>query len=61
MSSNILDLMSQKAIAEKHVGGPNEAMAAVGGVYAQCKKNLPKEDFEKILEVSGVQVCTEPW
>ena len=56
MSNNILDLMSQKALAGEYVGGPNEAIAAVGGVYAQCKKELPKEDFDKIMGVSGIQV-----
>ena len=55
MPNNILDLMSQKALAEQHVGEPNKALAAIGGIYAQCKKELPAEDFEKILQVSGVQ------
>eukprot|EP00977_Amphora_coffeiformis_P019536 scaffold7349_cov173-Amphora_coffeaeformis.AAC.17 len=55
MSNNILDLMTQKALAEEHVGTPNEAIAAVGGIYAQCKKELPAIDFEKLMKVSGPQ------
>ena len=56
MSNNILDLMTQKVLAGEYVGGPNEAIAAVGGVYAQCKKELPDKDFQKIMTVSGPQV-----
>lgn len=56
MSVNIFDLLSQKAIAEKYAAGPNQAMAAVGGVYAQCKKELPEQEFHRILEVSGPRV-----
>lgn len=58
MSNNLLEILTQKALAEGYAGGPNEAIAAVGGVYAQCKKELPKEDFDKILKVSGLQVRT---
>lgn len=54
--------MAQKALAEEHVGTPNAAIAAVGGIFAQCKKELPAEDFEKIMKVSGPQVRpTIPW
>ena len=55
-SYSILDIMSQKALAEGYAGGPNEAMAVVGGIYAQCQKELSPEDFEKIIKVSGIQV-----
>ena len=59
MSNNILDLMAQKALAEEHVGNPNQAIAAVGGIFAQCKKELPQADFDKIMSVSGPQVSQD--